>query len=158
MIGVIRWAVAALGRTANAGGSSRRLAGIACALLGLLALLVAGASSMQDGAAERLRAMRPVEAADLFAEYAANELGADARYRGRPLKVAGRVSGVGRDLLGEPYLTLRGGGLLGGVRCLLTRDGATEAARLSSGDEATVIGVVRGKFWDVTLERCEVER
>ena len=50
----------------------------------------------------------PVEvtARQLYALYKANEVAADGQYRGKLVRVSGRVAKVGKDVLGKPFLAL----------------------------------------------------
>lgn len=47
-----------------------------------------------------------VSAKRLFADYKANEISADIQYRGKSLRVTGKVSQIGKDVLDKPYLSL----------------------------------------------------
>jgi len=48
----------------------------------------------------------PVLAGDLFADYRNNEISADSKYKGKVLAVSGKLDQVGKDITGDPYLTL----------------------------------------------------
>lgn len=45
-------------------------------------------------------------ASQLYGEYQANEVAADAKYKDRWIRVEGRVDSVSKDLSGDPYVTL----------------------------------------------------
>ena len=68
-----------------------------------------------------------VSAWQLFAEYEANEIRADNTFDKRTVVVSGVIEGIGKDILGQPYLVLSTGQLLGKVQCVLTSVAATEA-------------------------------
>ncbi|MEO6776140.1 MAG: hypothetical protein ABI467_24505 [Kofleriaceae bacterium] len=56
-------------------------------------------------------AAQPVEAFEvtakqLFADYQANEVRADDRYKGKLLRVSGRVAKIAKDITGDPYVGL----------------------------------------------------
>jgi hypothetical protein len=61
----------------------------------------------------------PVTAVELIAGYEANEVGADARWKGRRLRVTGVAERVAKDMGGDPVVILAGaeGGGLDSVSC-----------------------------------------
>lgn len=94
----------------------------------------------------------------LISDYKANELAADAKYKGRTIRVSGVVSHVANDILNQPYVTIgRGEGLeLREVQCFLNKSSVERAATLQKGQQVTVRGVVKGLMMNVLLERCEI--
>ena len=105
-----------------------------------------------------------VTAEQLFAEYEANEIAADVKYKGNIVVVTGTVSDIGRDFLNEnPYIILVAGGLLGamalaGVECKFPESEEAGIASLSKGEAITVTGKVEGKtFIGVELSGCTLK-
>jgi hypothetical protein len=47
-----------------------------------------------------------VSAKWLFTDYQENEIAADARYRGKPLRVVGKITRIGKDVLDTPFVEL----------------------------------------------------
>jgi hypothetical protein len=79
----------------------------------LAGLVVAFLAMLPDRTySPRASAVLPLElgAGELIHDYRANEVGADMAYKGRLIAVSGTVSGIGRDILGRPYVTLTSDG------------------------------------------------
>jgi len=98
-----------------------------------------------------------VDARVLCQAYAVNEVAADARYRGRLLGVKGVVDSIGRDILDNPYVTLRGGGPSDSwlVHCTFPEEKSKDLVHLRPGDPATIGGVCKGKSLGmVVLSPC----
>lgn len=49
-----------------------------------------------------------VTAAKLYSEYSSNELSADQKYKGKLLKVSGFIDRIGRDINGDPFMSIAG--------------------------------------------------
>jgi hypothetical protein len=47
-----------------------------------------------------------ISADDLYAAYKANEVAADAKYKGKTLEVTGVVGSISKDVMDDPYITL----------------------------------------------------
>jgi hypothetical protein len=108
----------------------------------------------REGTGER-RVEATVTAADLLAQYEANEVAADERYKGKWIEVEGVVDRVGKDILDKPYVTLKGGKKFGifSVQCYPTpRSGLGD---LKPNHIITIRGRCKGKFGNVLLEDCE---
>src|SRR5262249_32196429 len=60
-----------------------------------------------------------VTAQELFADYQANSVAADRRYKGQFIRILGTITQIGRDILGSPYVlfVVRPDGIFG-VQCL----------------------------------------
>lgn len=112
---------------------------------------------------ERERAARnqPVVAVDLgelLAEYKDNEIRADARYKGKLIRVDGVAASVAKDITGAPYVVVAKSRRAAhpSVQCALTSAAAQRAASLSEGATVAVKGRVRGKILNVLLEDCQI--
>ncbi len=77
----------------------------------------------------------------LFADYKANAVAADAKYRGKVLRVTAIVGRVGKNSLGAPYLALNVGGDPDGFRATF----------------ATEEGLAAIKPADTAVMRCRLE-
>ncbi len=94
----------------------------------------------------------------LYLDYKANEIAADAKYKGKILKVTGIVVDIGK-FLGTSEITLLGEDTVGvsGVRCKFNKDNESQLLQLSKGQEITVQGKCTGfSVTYVTLENCLV--
>lgn len=77
-----------------------------------------------------------VTAGALFTAYRENEIGADARFRGKVLRVTGLVERVGKTALDEPMIVLHLAADADGMRATLaSAEGAGELRRM---DEVTL--------------------
>lgn len=98
-----------------------------------------------------------MSARNLIGDYKANEVSADASYKGRALVVTGLVDTIGKDILDTPYVTLNSGERISfpSIQCMASR-GDTEFASLRKGQEIRVVGICKGKFGNVLLESCSI--
>lgn len=99
-----------------------------------------------------------VSAQRLFSDYESNEVNADSKYKGKNLEVSGTIKSIGKDILDDPYITLKSGGdfEIFSVQCFF--DDESELASLKKGQRVTVIGTCDGKFGNVTLKNCQLKR
>ncbi len=93
-----------------------------------------------------------VTAKQLFADYDANEIAADGKYKGKVLRISGTVGKVGKDVLDEPYVTLAAGAF--DVQCMF-RDSAPLAA-VKKRQRLTVQCTDPGKMGNVIVRGCAV--
>lgn len=95
-----------------------------------------------------------VKATDLTAAYAQNEANADTRYKGKKIYVSGKVSLIGKDILGNAYVNLEGHEILHFVKC--STSDTTALAKLSEGTAITVKGTCEGSMIAVIMSDCEI--
>jgi hypothetical protein len=101
----------------------------------------------------------PVEVSSdrLQADYAANEVAADQRYRGRVLRVTGAVRAI-RQVFNSPYLELWTTSEFNNVDAMFDRSWADRLARVKVGDHVAVrcvgAGMAISSPW---LESCSLE-
>lgn len=99
-----------------------------------------------------------IEARTLAADYKANEISADGKYKGRVLKVMGRVTGIKKDILDQPYVILKGTGSFQDVQCFFDKKHESELAALEMGSHITVSGKCDGLMMNVLLKKCSIVR
>jgi hypothetical protein len=94
----------------------------------------------------------------LIGDYQENELAADAKYKGRQVRVSGIVGDVKNDILGHPYVLLGTGDedAIRQVQCSLDKSATSEAAALRKGQTAMVRGTVRGLMLHVQMNDCQL--
>jgi len=127
---------------------------VSCLAL-LPAFLAAGCSPSSSVPKKRPTGLRVVEAPSLFEIYEKNEVSADAAYKDKVFAVSGIIHGVGRDILGTPYVTLRiGKNEMFAVQCMFSARDEAALARLSPGEEVTIAGTGGGKMMNVLLVDC----
>jgi hypothetical protein len=91
----------------------------------------------------------------LYSAYKANEVAADAEYKGKIVVVSGIVRDIGKDILDSPYIVLGGQGLLDGVQCMFPSAGNSPVAKIGKGQKVSVRGRVAGKMGNVLLKDCQ---
>lgn len=101
-----------------------------------------------------------VTAPVLVADYEANEIAADRKYKGQILEITGVVDSIGKDILDSMYVTLDSGQQFGitNVQCFFDESEETNLAALSKGRSLTVKGRCDGKFGNVLIKECEIVR
>lgn len=98
-----------------------------------------------------------VMASELYSEYEANEIAADAAYKGKLLEVTGTLDNIAKDILDKPYVTLKTQNVIGSVQCMLKESEQGKAAALKAGVSITVRGQGGGKsVLNVLLKNCEI--
>ena len=98
-----------------------------------------------------------VSAAELYAEYKANEVAADQRYKGRVVAVSGVVDNIGKGIMGTMYVALDTGEMVGSVQCMFGKEHANSLAGLSKGQSVTIQGKCTGKMMNVLLDGCALK-
>ena len=100
-----------------------------------------------------------VDTAALLAAYDANEIKADADYKGKRVRVSGVVGGIKKSFTGGMYMTIGTGERfeLISLQCSLRKDQVPKLVNLSKGDTVTVEGRVSGLMLNVHLKDCAVK-
>lgn len=99
-----------------------------------------------------------IKAADIIADYKANEVRADAKWKDHTVKIVGFVGDIKKDIVGSSYITIGMGAAFEfpRVQCSLA-DGQEQAAmNLSKGQGVGVRGRVAGLLGNVQVRECEV--
>ncbi|NOJ94549.1 hypothetical protein HMI51_16625 [Corallococcus coralloides] len=102
---------------------------------------------------------KQVDIGPLLREYGANELQADANYRGRLIQTNGYVQRLGRDMLDSIYLVLTSarGSEPTELHCQVSSDQLQSAAKVSNGSHITIRGKVVGlTLGRVVISSCEI--
>jgi hypothetical protein len=95
----------------------------------------------------------------LCCEYKSNEVAADLKYRGRIIVIYRDISDIGKDILGNAYITVGGSASYGGgVKCIFAKDQQTSIANLHKRSFVKVKGEVGGKIFDVFMRNCKLVR
>lgn len=98
----------------------------------------------------------PVAVADLLKDYKDNEVRADGKYKGKRLRVTGKVGEIKKDITDSIYVTVGTGGEfeLPEAQCFFGDEHAKEAAALSKGAKVTVDCVCEGLMMNVLMKDC----
>jgi len=130
---------------------------LCCGVLGL----IGGGDGSGSGTTRRSRdvAEAPPEnvititSSQLFAEYEANDIAADKKYKGKILEVSGTVENISRDILDNIYVTLETGQFeIFSIQCFFADRFEDQAAELRPGQYLTIRGRCDGKFGNVILK------
>lgn len=96
-----------------------------------------------------------VTARKLYADYDANEVSADDKYKGKILRVSGTIMTIGKDVMDAPYVELGVGDDVLGVQCMFDDTGALGSLR--KGQKLTVRCKGDGKMGNVILRGCMLD-
>jgi hypothetical protein len=80
----------------------------------------------------------PVTARQLNADYQANEVSANDKYKGKKLAVTGTVTDISVDIGGDPVLILDTGEMLESVHASFPKEAQNSLASVSKGTSVTV--------------------
>lgn len=104
-----------------------------------------------------------VSAVDLYQAYQDNQLAAKDKYEGKTAEVSGVLNGIGEEIAGRPYVTMKGGQYtLTGVQCVFDweeEESQMEKLRsLNKDRRITVQGTVDGTLTGLTvlMEDCKL--
>lgn len=92
-------------------------------------------------------------ASELTAFYEENEVKADLELKGKTIYVTGFVSQIKKDVMGNIYVTLKGGDTFREVQCFLKDE--MVASELKKGMSVTFKGNCKGLMMNVLVEDCE---
>jgi tRNA_anti-like len=118
----------------------------------------AAAAAADQRAAQADAEAITIDAGSIVSAYRGNELAADGRFRGKRVRISGRVVEVKRDIIGAPYVTLSATGAPGAVvvQCLLRSSARARGAELAPGQAITVVGTVTGLMLNVQANDCDL--
>ena len=127
--------------------------------LAIFALLAAGSLETDTDTAQvqSQAASYTLSANQLYSEYDANEVAADAKYKDRVVVVSGYIQDIGKELAGRAYVVIGGQGFLDGVQCVFTEGEDSTVARLYKGQYISIKGEVSGKGGNVILYKCRLQ-
>ena len=127
--------------------------------LGILGAITNGGSKKSGSSSSSVstpteKAVLNVRANDLVKAYESNEVAADEKYKGKLVKVSGRIESIGKDLLDNPYVVLGGEGMLDGVQCTFPDKASSrgELAKLNKGESVNITGVCEGLMGNVHVK------
>ena len=92
-----------------------------------------------------------ITAEALAAEFEANEVRAESKYRGEKYRVSGTITDIGKEILGKPYLIIDNK-----VRAVFEKGAEAAIARYDKGMQVTGNCEVGGKLVYVILQDCSL--
>jgi len=97
-----------------------------------------------------------ITAPELYRAYEANEVSADGQYKGKRLLITGVVGSIGKDILDDPYVSLKID-YLQSVNCYFDDKNNKVLSQLSKGQKVQIIGTCAGlTLTDVVVKDCEL--
>lgn len=93
-------------------------------------------------------------------DYKANEVSADAKYKGKEFEISGVVETIGKDILDTPYISLESYeyAIVDKVQCMFNKGSEAESATVSKGQKIILKGEISGKLSNIIVKRCEIVR
>lgn len=80
---------------------------------------------------------------ELYANYRANEVAADEKFRNKKLALTGQISDIGKDITDKPYISFKVGSFEN-VTCYFDSKNSKLISELSKGDTITIVGTCSG--------------
>lgn len=98
----------------------------------------------------------PLTAAQLYADYDANEVAADQKYKGKVLRVSGAVESVDKDIADRIVIHLKSPNSFSSVHAYLEKQYENDAASLKKEQQITVVCKGNGKLvGSPLLKECQ---
>ncbi|WP_273005605.1 hypothetical protein [Chryseobacterium sp.] len=97
-----------------------------------------------------------ITASELYRAYEANEVSADEQYKGKKMAITGIVGNIGKDILDNPYLSLKVD-YFQSVNCYFSDKNNKIISQISKGQKVIIIGECTGlTLTDVVVQDCEL--
>jgi hypothetical protein len=131
------------------------------ATVGALALVLVGCPNTKSNAPPPNTTPISVKAGDLLSEYGTNAVGADAKYKGKLLRVTGKFGAAQKvPLAGYSVQVLpedAGEVNLSGVECFIVESAQADVANMQPGQIVTLDGTCDGQVvGQVKMSKCTV--
>ena len=120
-----------------------------------------GVSGRRTSARQAIKPIN-VTANTIAAEYKANEVAADMKYKGKWITVSGRVDSIGKGILGGMYVTLKSSRgqfqVMNFIQCFFDSKYQQQLASLQKGQSVVMLGRVDGKMGNIHVKGCRLVR
>ena len=117
----------------------------------------------QTNTQEKKKIEQPVEtmkvtATQISEDYKANEVAADAKYKGKLLEISGLVDNIGKDILDTPYITFQTEqyAIVNQVQCMFSKSDEQSLSTLTKGQRVTLTGEVSSKLVTIIVKGCKI--
>lgn len=99
-----------------------------------------------------------VTASQLYSDYEANEVAADAKYKDKKVEITGTISSIGKDLMDTPYVALvvSPNNPVFSVQCMFDKSEQSKLASLSKDSKIVLSGKVSSKLGNVIVRDCSI--
>lgn len=110
-----------------------------------------------DVAETKVEEVITVDYKELHKEYMDNPISADAKYKGKTLKLTGKVDDIDREIAGNTYITFEID-FLEDIRITFKKSEESKVAQLKKGQQVTIKGKCTGTLLSTTvaLADCEI--
>lgn len=124
-----------------------------------------GQPAAQEPAKQEAQQTKPVEeaaikvtASQLYSDYEANEVAADAKYKDKKVEITGTISSIGKDLMDTPYVVLvvSPNNPVFSVQCMFDKSEQSKLASLSKDSKIVLSGKVSSKLGNVIVRDCSI--
>ena len=134
--------------------------------LAIVCIIIVGVSSDESNntvqteskvSEQKVENVMEVDHLQLHQEYMDNPISADAKYKGKILKLTGTVGTIDREIAGNTYITFEID-FLKGIRVTFKKSEESKVAQLKKGQQVTVQGECTGTLLSTTvaLNNCEI--
>lgn len=97
-----------------------------------------------------------IDSVTLWNEYKANEVAADAKYKGKILEISGEVTDIKKDISDTMYVALKGDKYIGSVKCSFPKEWTEQLMKLQKGQILVIKGECEGLMMVVNIKKCEI--
>lgn len=97
-----------------------------------------------EQAAREIEALPNYSAREIAADYEANTVAADQKYKDKMFKITGRVSDINTDFTGDPYITMGGTNSFMQPQFSFNKDSLGQLAKIKKGMTLTIACKGRG--------------
>jgi len=119
-----------------------------------------GGNQEGQSAAENTKTQEVIKTTglEISEAYKANEVAADAKYKGKLVEISGTVDTIGKDILNTPYISLEGYkyAILDKVQCMFAKSDESKLIDISKGQQITLKGKVSGKLGNIVVNDCQI--
>lgn len=101
-----------------------------------------------------------VTAIKLSEDYKANEVSADAQYKGKLVEITGLVDSIGKDITDTPYVVLQTSqyAIVDRIQCMFSKSDSDiqELSKVVKNQKITLGGKASGKLGNVLISDCKI--
>ena len=99
-----------------------------------------------------------VTASQLYTDYEANEVAADAKYKDKNVEISGTISSIGKDLMDTPYVALvvSPNNPVFSVQCMFDKSDQSKLTSLSKDSKIVLLGKVSSKLGNIIVRDCSI--
>lgn len=123
-------------------------------------MVLAAGSINTDSGANKVASENPsynLTPEQLYGEYDANKVAADAKYKDKVVKITGSIESIGKDVVDTAYIVIGGNGL-NGVQCMFPKGQELAISQLSKGQVVNAKGQVSGQLvGNIIVNNCTLQ-